>query len=83
MITFKSIIKKNEGKLIEKCLQLLNKDFYHLQYGQGTELHIDKFIYTEFINVCQDIPICQYAYFKPTDTLASLINNLRSSIIIF
>jgi len=26
---------------------------------------------------------CKYAYYKPIDTIASLINNLRSSIITY
>jgi len=32
---------------------------------------------------CQEVEPCKYAYYKPADTLASLINNLRSSIVIY
>lgn len=83
MTIFKSIIKKNEGKLIEKSLQLLINDHRHLQYRLDAKLCIDKFIHNKFINVCQDNPVYQYAYFKPADTLAGLINDLRFFIITF
>lgn len=83
MTTLKSIIEKNERKLIEKCLQLLMKDFRYLQYKLYTEIRTDKFIYNKLINVYQDIPACQYVYFNPIDSLIRLINNLRSSIITF
>ena len=71
----------NEGKSIEESLQLLIKKLRHLQHGLDFELRIDKFIYNKLINACQDVPACQYAYFKPSDLLAGLINDLRSSII--
>jgi len=32
---------------------------------------------------CQEVEPCKYTYYKPTDTLAGLINNLRSSIITY
>ena len=59
------------------------KDLCHLQYGLDAKLYTDKFIYNKFINACQDIPACQYACFKLADSLAGLINDLRSSIITF
>ena len=81
--TLKSIIEKNKGKSMEECLQLLIKDLRHLQHGLYVELRTDKFIHNKLINICQDIPACQYACFKPADSLAGLINNLRSLIITF
>ena len=83
MTILKSIIKKNEGKLIEKCLQLFIKNLCHLQYKLDAKLHTDKFIYNKLINICRDIFACQYACFKFADSLAGLINNLRFSIITF
>ena len=74
---------ENEGKSMEKCLQLLIKDLCHLQHGLDSELRTNKFIYNKLINACQEVPACQYACFKPSDTLAGLINDLRSSIVIF
>ncbi len=83
MITLKSIMEKNEGKPMEECLQLIIKDLCHMQYGLHVELCTDKFINNKTINVCQDVPACQYICFQPADELASLINDLRFSIITF
>ena len=68
---------------MEECLQLLLKDLRHLQHWLDAKLCTDKFIHNKLINACQDIPACQYICFKPADTLAGLINDLRSSIITF
>ncbi len=83
MTTLKSIIGKNEGKPMEECLQPLIKDLCHLQRELDVELRTDKFIHIKLINACQDVSACQYACFKPANGLASLINDLRSSIITF
>lgn len=83
MTIFKSIMEKKKGKPIEKCLQLVIKDLYHLQYGLNVELYINKFIHNKLINTCQDVFTCQYACFKPANKLAGLINDLRFSIITF
>ncbi len=83
MTTLKSIMEKNEGKPMEECLQHFIQDLCHLQHGLDFELRTNKFIYNKLINACQDVPACQYVCFKPADRLASLINDLRSSIIIF
>ena len=59
MTTFKSIIKKNKRKLIEKCLQLLINNFCHLQNRLDSELRTDKFIYNKFINTyCNIMKSC-------------------------
>jgi hypothetical protein len=73
----------NEGKSIEECLQLLIKNLRHLQHGLDSELRSEKFIHNKLINACQDVTACQYACFKLSDSLADLINDLRSSIVIY
>lgn len=83
MTTIKSIIEKNKKKSMQEYLQLLIKDFCHLQYRLDAELHTDKFIYNKLINDCQNISACQYACFKPANILAGLINDLCSLIITF
>lgn len=80
-ITLRSTMTENEGKTMEESLQLLIKELRHLQHGLDFELRTDKFIHNKLINACQDVPACQYACFKPSDSLAGLINDLRSSII--
>lgn len=84
-ITLKSVMSKveNEGKSIEECLQLLIKDLRHLQHGLDPELRTDKFIHHKLVDACQEISACQYACFNPSNTLAGLINDLRSSIVTF
>ena len=74
---------ENESKSMEECLHLLIKELSHLQHGLDPEFRTDKFFHNKLINACQDVPACQFACFKPSDTLAGLIDNLRSSIITF
>ena len=84
-MTLKSMIGKTEntGKSTLDCLQLLIKELRHLQHGLDPDLRTDKFLHNKLINACQELPACQYACFKPSDSLAGLINDLRSSIITF
>src|SRR6266568_2295411 len=83
--TLKSIISKSENtsKSTLDCLQLLIKELKHLQYGLDPDLRTDKFLHNKLINACQELPACQYACFKPSDSLTGLINDLRSSITTF
>ena len=68
---------------MEECLEKLIDELRHLQHGLDPELRTDRFIHNKLINACQNIPACQYACFKPADSLAGLINDLRSSIITY
>ncbi len=73
----------NKDKSIEECLQLLIKQLRHLQHGLDSELRSEKFIHNKLINACQNVSACQYVCFKFSDSLADLINDLRSSIVIY
>jgi len=44
---------------------------------------MDDFLYNKLIMACQEIEPYKYAYYKPVDTIASLINNLQSSIAMY
>jgi flagellar biosynthesis chaperone FliJ len=77
------IKSENEDKSIEECLQLLIKNLRHLQHDLNSKLRSKKFIHNKLINACQDVFACQYACFKLSDSLVNLINDLRSSIIIY
>ena len=79
-VTLKSVMDKNEGKSMEECLQLFIKDLCHLQHSLDMDLWMAKFIHNKLVNACQELPACQYACFKPADSLADLINDLQSSI---
>jgi hypothetical protein len=74
---------ENEEKSMNECLQLLIKELRHLQHDLESILCIDDFIHNKLVNACQKISACQYACFKFSDSLAELINDLKSSIIIY
>jgi hypothetical protein len=82
-LTLKSVMTSNEDKSVEECLQLLIKQLRHLQHGLNPELRSEKFIHNKLINACQNVTACQYACFKLSDSLADLINDLRSSIVTY
>jgi hypothetical protein len=79
-ITLRQVMDKNPDKSAGESLQILIKDLRHLQHGLDSEFHTDKFLHNKLIDTCQGIPACQYACYKPADSLAGLINDLRSSI---
>jgi hypothetical protein len=74
---------ENEEKSTNECLQLLIKELRHLQHDLESNLRIDDFIHNKLVNACQKISTCQYACFKSSDNLTELINDLKSSIIIY
>lgn len=82
-LTLKSVMEKNKDKSMEECLQLLLKDLRHLQHGLDSGLRDERFIHNKLLNACRELPACQYACFKPADTMAGLINDLRSSIVTY
>ena len=74
---------KNTEKSTVECLQILIKDLRHLQYGLNIKLRTDDFLYNKLITAYQEIKPYKYAYYKPINTVAGLINDLRSSIITY
>lgn len=82
-LTLKLVISKSESKPIEECLKKLIDELQHLQHGLDPEICTDHFINIKLINLCQNLPAYQYAYFKTAVSLASLINNLHSLMITY
>jgi hypothetical protein len=82
-LILKSMMTSNEDKSTKECLQLLIKNLRHLQHDLNSKLRSKKFIHNKLINACQDVFACQYVCFKLSDSLIDLINDLRSSIIIY
>lgn len=80
-VTFRSIMEKHPEKAPEECLQLLVTELRHLQHSLEPTLRTDPFLHNKLILACQDVPACEYACYRPSETLAGLINDLRSSII--
>jgi hypothetical protein len=68
---------------MNECLSLLIKELRHLQHDLESTLRIDDFIHNNLVNACQKISACQYACFKLSDSLTELINDLKSSIVIY
>ena len=83
MIKLQTIIDKNTKKSTIEYLQILIKDLWHLQHSLNIKLQTDDFLHNKLIIAYQEVEPYKYTYYKPTDTLASLINNLQSSIIIY
>ncbi len=84
-LSLKSVMNRaeNERKSMNECLQLLIKELRHLQHDLESILRIDDFIHNKLVNACQKISACQYACFKSSEILTELINDLKSSIIIY
>ncbi len=74
---------ENKEKSMNEYLQLLIKKLRHLQHDFESTLCIDDFIHNKLIHACQEISACQYACFKLNDNLTKLINDLKSSIIMY
>ena len=81
-ITLRTVMAdtKNTGKSTKECLQLLITELRHIQPSLDSSLRTDLFLHSKLITACQDIPACEYACFKPSDSLSGLINDLQSSI---
>ena len=82
-IKLRTVIDKNPEKSTTECLQILIKDLRHLQHGLDIKLRTDDFLHNKLITACQEVEPCKYACYKPADTLAGLINDLRSSIVTY
>ena len=78
-----TIIDKNTKKLTIECLEILIKDLRHLQHSFNIKLQTDNFLHNKLITAYQEMEPYKYACYKPTNTIAGLINNLRSSITIY
>ena len=76
----RTVMDKNTEKSTIECLQILIKDLRHLQHGLDIKLRTDDFLHNKLITACQEMEPCKYACYKPADTVAGLINDLRSSI---
>jgi hypothetical protein len=80
-VTLRGVMQKNPGKQPEECLQLMVTELRHIQHSLDQNLRTDPFLHNKLILACQDVPACEYACYRPSETLAGLINDLRSSII--
>ena len=54
-LSLKSVISKSEGKPMEKCLEKLINELWHLQHGLNPELCTDRFIHSKLLNACQNL----------------------------
>ena len=68
---------------MKKCLHILLKKLNHLQHELDLELQSFNFMHNKLINSCRIILACKYACYKSIETMTELINDLRSSIVIY
>ncbi len=76
-------MSSNESKSMKECLHLLIKNLRHLQHELDSKLRSERFIHNKLLNACQNVSACQYACYRSSDSLSDLINDLRSSIVIY
>lgn len=81
--TLRSTIASNTGKPTLECLQLLIKELRHLQHSLDQPFQSDTFLHNKLVLACRELPACQYACYKPSETLPGLMNDLQSSIITY
>ena len=76
-LTIETIMKKpkNNDKSTYKCLKLLIGKLRYLQYGLDPDLQTEKLLRNKLICVCQRLPACQFACYKPAKKLSSLIED--------
>ncbi len=82
-ISLRNIITKNPGKSIEESLQILIQELRNTQHGLGKDLRQESFFFNKVLTACQDHPACSLACVRPVMTVTGLINDLRSSIVIY
>jgi hypothetical protein len=84
-LTLSTIIERSssEGKTTEESLQLLIKELRHIQHGLDWEFRTENSFHNKLIIACQEVPACKFACYKPSPTVAGLINDLRSSIVTY
>jgi hypothetical protein len=82
-LTLSTIMERssNESKTTEESLQLLIKELRHIQHGLDWEFRTENSFHNKLIIACQEVPACKFACYKPSPTVAGLINDLRSSIV--
>lgn len=80
LTTLKSIINVNPGLPTQQYLKLFVKELRHLQHGLTPDLRNNSFLHNKLVSGCKMVPACQFACFKPSESLAGFINDLQSSI---
>ena len=71
----------NENKSTLNCLKILIKDLRDMQHGLDPNLQNEQFMQNQLIIVCEEVPACRFACYKPNSTLAGQIIDLKNSII--
>ena len=76
-------INANVKKSTQNCLDELLEQLRHLQHSLSSELRTEHYIHDKLFSACRDIKICSYACYMSTSIMTNLIDNLRSSIMIY
>ena len=70
----------NERKSTLNCLKILIKDLRDMQHDLDPNLQNEQFMQNQLIIVCEKVPTCRFACYKPNSTLARQITDLKNSI---
>jgi len=78
--TLPYVVSKNPEKSISECLELMLQDLRRLYSKLRPQVRNDITFHAKLISATRLIPACHAATGKPSPTIASLIEDLRSSI---
>ena len=73
----------NVEKSTQNCLDKLLEKLRHMQHSLNSELRSKHYIHDKLLNACRDIKICSYVCYMSIFIMTSLIDNLRSFIMIY
>ena len=76
-------INANVRKSTQNCLDELLEQLRHLQHNLSSELRTEYYIHDKLLSACRDIKICSYVCYISVSIMTSLMNNLRSFIMIY
>ena len=74
---------KTKKKPLNDCFQLFIQNLKHLQHELAMNFQNDDFFHNKFITACRDVLVFRFAYYKLSNIVAELINDIWSLILTF
>jgi hypothetical protein len=72
--------KKNSGKSVLDCLQMLFDKLQIVQRGLSEDYQRDNTLRDQVLSACRGVPECDLSMFKPASTFEGLCSDLRSAV---
>ena len=82
-ITLQGFINENPEKSVGQCFQLLIDKLCKQQKAIDIELRTPRILTNKVVTACQGVPACRIAISNPSENLATLINQIQSSIVVW